>query len=412
MDLNLTKDDRALKDSVHKFAETVMRPISIDLDKMASAEEVIAPGSPFWDYMRRAYKLGYHKMGLPEEFGGDGLTPFQIALAWEELGWGSFGLALALNTSLDAVQAMGAGEEFINNFTIPLCKSTDASYIGCWAITEPDHGSDTLMAGYPSFRDPKIGAQCKARLDGNEWVISGQKAAWVSGGPIAKTILVMIQVEPEMGHAGSGIFVFSLDRPGISKGKPINKIGTRELPQGEIYFDDVRVPKESMIVKPHDYEAALAAHLSMTTAGVGVWATGLARAAFEEALNYAKQREQGGKLLINHPNIQQKLFDMFRKVEASRQLCRAAMVYNWTNPPEKRVPEYSFAAKTFATQTAVEVTGDAVQIFGGNGISSEYLIEKLYRDARTTTICDGSNDTLSLAGGYTVALTYPRKASY
>jgi alkylation response protein AidB-like acyl-CoA dehydrogenase len=103
---------------------------------------------------------------------------------------------------------------------------------------------------------------------------------------------------------------------------------------------------------------------------------------------------------------------MFRKVEASRQLCRAAMVYNWTNPPEKRVPEYSFAAKTFATQTAVEVTGDAVQIFGGNGISSEYLIEKLYRDARTTTICDGSNDTLSLAGGYTVALTYPRKASY
>jgi alkylation response protein AidB-like acyl-CoA dehydrogenase len=266
------------------------------------------------------------------------------------------------------------------------------------------------MTGYPSFRDPNIKAQCRARPDGNAYVINGQKAAWVSGGPIAKTILLMAQVEPSMGHAGSGIFVFSLDRPGVSKGKPLDKIGTRDLPQGEIYFHEVRVPKESMIIGPDRYEGALAAHLSMTTPMVGVWATGLARAAFEETLNYARQREQGGKLLIDHPNIQQRLFDMFRKIEASRQLCRSAFVYNWTSPPENRVPEYSFAAKTFATQTAVDVTGDAIQTFGGNGISKEYLIEKLYRDARTTTICDGSNDSLAIAGGFTVAKTYPRKA--
>jgi len=141
---------------------------------------------------------------------------------------------------------------------------------------------------------------------------------------------------------------------------------------------------------------------------VGTWATGLARAAFEEALTYARERVQGGKTLVEHPTVQQKLFDMFRKVEASRQLCRAAFVYNWSNPPEKRLIEYGIAAKTLATQTSLEVTSDAVQIFGGIGLSKEYLVEKLFRDARETLICDGSNDILSIAGGYKIARTYPR----
>jgi len=264
LDANLTKEDRTLKESAHKFAETVMRPISVQLDKM-SAEEVIAPGSPFWDFMRKAYSLGYHKLPFPEVVGGPGLTPFQISLAMEELAWGSFGMTLALNTSLDAAVAVEGGEEFIKNFTIPYCRCTDASYIGAWAITEPDHGSDTLMAGYPTFSDPKIKAQCRARLEGDEYVINGQKAAWASGGTIAKTILLMAQVDPSKGHTGSGVFVFSLDRPGVSRGKPLEKIGTRELNQGEIYFDDVRVPKKAMLIGPDRYEAALAAHLSMTT---------------------------------------------------------------------------------------------------------------------------------------------------
>lgn len=220
MDLNLTKEDLTLKESAHKFAETVMRPISIVLDKMATAEEVIAPESPFWDYMRKGYKLGYHKLPFPEEFGGPGLSPFQIALVMEELAWGSFGLTLAINTSLDAAVALEGGEELIKKFTIPFCQCTDASYIGTWAITEPDHGSDTLMPGYPSFKDPNIKAQCRARLDGNEYVINGQKAAWISGAPLAKTIVLMCQIDASMGHAGSGVFVFSLDRPALRKGNP------------------------------------------------------------------------------------------------------------------------------------------------------------------------------------------------
>jgi len=407
LDLGLTDEDRELKTAAHGFAAEVMRPASVEFDKM-SPEELIAPGSPYWDFMKKGYQLGYHMLPFPEQVGGPGLSPFQISLVMEELAWGSFGLTLALNTTLGAAAAMEGSQKLIDEFTIPYCACTDGSVVGCWAITEPDHGSDTLMAGYPSFHDPSIGAGCQARLEGDEYVINGQKAAWVSGGTIATSILLMCHIEGRPGRAGSGMFVFSLDRPGVSKGKPLDKIGMRELNQGEIYFDNVRVPKEYLVHGPDTYEADLAAHLSMTTPMVGTWSVGLARAAFEEALAYCRERRQGGKLLVDHPNVQQKLFDMFRKVEAARQLCRAAFVHNWSNPPRSRKPEYGFAAKTFAAKASFEVASDAVQLFGSNGLSREYLIEKLFRDARTTMICDGSDDSLAIAGGHFVAQTYPR----
>jgi acyl-CoA dehydrogenase len=408
IDLKLTKEDRTLKESAHKFAETVMRPVSIRLDRI-TAEQAIAPNSPYWDFIRKAYKLGYHKLLFPEEVGGPGLTPLQIALVMEELAWGSFGLTLALHTTFDAAVALEGGEELIKEFTIPYTSCTDGSYIGCWAITEPDHGSDTILLGLPAFRDPTLKAQCRARLDGDEYVINGQKSAWVSGAPTAKTVLLMCQVDSSKGSAGGGMFVFSLDRPGVSKGKPCEKVGARELNQGEIYFDNVRVPKKYLVVGPDRYEAALTAHLAITTPIMGVWAVGLARAGFEEALKYARVREQGGKLLVEHSLVRARLFGMFRKIEAARQLCRSVLVYNLSNPPEKRVPEYGFAAKNFGTQTALEVTTDAIQILGSNGLTPDYLSEKLFRDARTTTICDGSNDILDLTGGNIIAQTYPRK---
>lgn len=412
LNMNLTSEDIALREAASKFARQVMRPVSVQIDQM-TPDEAFAPQSPYWDYMRQAYRLGYHKLAFPEELGGPGLNPLQIQIIMEELAWGSFGLTLSLNTSLDAAIALAGTEEHVKEFTIPYCQCTDASYVGCWAITEPEHGSDTVTPGYPSFSDPNIPAQCRARLDGDDYVINGQKAAWVSAGPLANNILLMCQIDASRGHAGSGVFVFSLDRPGVAKGKPLNKLGTRDLCQGEVYFDNVRVPKKYLIVGPEHYEKFLEAHLCITLPMVGTWATGLARAAFDEALAYARQRVQGGKLLIDHPNVQQKITDMFRKVEASRQLCRAAFVYNWSHPlnPEKRAMEYSIAAKTFATQTALEVSSDAIQILGGNGISKEYIVEKLFRDARTTLVCDGSNDSLSVVCGHKVAGSYPRRSA-
>jgi acyl-CoA dehydrogenase len=403
--LDLSEEEITLKENANKFAREVMRPISMQLDQM-TAEEAIAPKSPFWDFMRKAYELGYHKVPFPQAVGGAGLTPPQIQIVMEELGWGSVGLTLALHTTLDAVAAMAGTEEHIKQFTIPYCQCTDGSVVGCWGITEPDHGSDTGMIFLPMFRDPTIKSQCIARLQGNEWVINGQKSSWVSGGTIAKSILLNAQVDPTKGLAGWGLFVFSLDRPGVTKGKPQEKMGMRECNHGEIFFDDVHVPKSALVVPPEYYEVAMAAHLSLTLTMVGTWATGLARASYEEALAYATERIQGGKPLIEHQFVQTKLFDMFRKVEASRQLCRAAFIYNWCNPPEKRSLTHAVVAKSYAAQIALEVCNDAIHIFGGLGLSEEVPVAKFFRDARAIMICDGSSDALTLQGGYYI--THPQ----
>lgn len=407
LDINLTDEDRALKEGAHKFALEVMRPVSKKLDEM-TPEEVIANGSPLWDFLKKGYELGYHSILIPESYGGMGLSPIQQAIVYEELAWGSVGLAVQIGMcSFPAFAAsMVPEDDMINNIIVPYCECKDASIRGCWGATEPDHGSDTVMTGYPSFRDPKIKANCTACLDGDEWVINGQKSAWVSGGTISTHTVLFVNVDPSMGHAGGGIFVVPMDLPGVAKGKPLNKIGQRDLNQGELYFDNVRIPKSYMVAGPDAYEAMLEITFSATTALMGIMGTGLARAAFDEALSYAKERVQGGKPIIEYPNIQMMLFNMLRRVEVSRQISRAAFCFNQnTSTPAE---EYSIMAKITGTEAAFQNSHDAIKIFGGNGLTKEYLVEKFFRDARAMLIEDGINETLAISGGYKVIETYPR----
>ncbi len=270
LDFNLSEEDLALKKAANRFAREVMRPVSVQLDAM-TPEEVIAPESPLWDFMKKAYQLGYHTILIPESYGGMNVTPLQQSLIMEELSWGSAGLAVLLAVAAFPafVASMVPEDELIDNIIVPFCECSDASIRGCWGITEPDHGSDTLLPGYPSFCDPAIGANCRVRLDGDEWVVNGQKSSWVSGGTIATHCALYCQVDPTAGHAGGGIFVVPLDLPGVSKGKPLNKLGQRDLNQGEIFFDNVHIPKSYMIAPPEAYEAMLETTLSTTTALMG-----------------------------------------------------------------------------------------------------------------------------------------------
>jgi alkylation response protein AidB-like acyl-CoA dehydrogenase len=359
--------------------------------------------------MKKGYELGYHSILIPDSYGGMGLTPLQQAIVYEELAWGSVGLTIALGVA--SFPAYGASmvpeDTMIEEILVPFCENRDASFVGCWGITEPDHGSDTLMPHHPSFSNPDIPSQCTATLDGDHYIINGQKSAWVSCGTIATHCALFCQIDKSMGHAGGGIFALPLDLPGVKKGAPLNKIGQRDLNQGEIFFDNVRVPAKYLIVGPEGYETLLEIVLSATTALMGVFGTGVARAAFEEALNYAKTRVQGGKALIEYPTVQTKLFHMLRKVETSRAISRAAYVYNQnTSTPGE---EYSIMAKIHGTQAAFDVANEAIQLFGGNGLTKEYLVEKLFRDARAMLIEDGSNDTLAIAAGHKIIQTYPRK---
>ena len=408
LNLDLTKEDIALKKAAHEFASKVMRPVSIEMDKM-TAEEAIAPGSPFWDFKKKAYELDYHTLIIPETYGGMGLSPLQQFLVMEELAWGSAGLTVDLVVAAFPafMASMVPDEEIIDEIIVPFCQCRDGKVAGCWAITEPGHGSDTLVPHYPSFSDPSIPADCNATEDGDHYVINGQKAAWVSGAPYASHAALFCQMDESMGHAGSGIFIVPLDDPGVKKGAALEKLGQRDDPQGEIYFNNVRVPKRYLIAGPDAYEPMLDIVLSATTAMMGCLGTAIGRAAFEEALTYAKNRVQGGKALIEHQDVQKKLFNMFSKVELSRQMCRSAYIYNQnTSTPAE---EYSVIAKVFGTQSCFEVANEAIQIFGGNGLTKEYIVEKLFRDARACLIEDGSNDVLAIAAGHKMIHNYPRR---
>ncbi|MFH2099315.1 MAG: acyl-CoA dehydrogenase, partial [Pseudomonadota bacterium] len=224
--------------------------------------------------------------------------------------------------------------------------------------------------------------------------------AWVSNGTIATHSLLYLNIDPGMGMAGGGIAIVPLNIPGVRKGAPLDKMGQRALNQGEIFFDNARIPAEYMLVDQEAYEGILDLTLATANASMGAMFTGVARAAYEMALDYSRERIQGGKPLFEHQLIKHKLFSMFTKVEACRSLSRAALVYNLCNSPP--LIQYSIASKVFCTQAALEVTNDAVQILGGIGLTKEYPAEKFFRDARAGLLEDGANDSLMLTGAHSL----------
>jgi alkylation response protein AidB-like acyl-CoA dehydrogenase len=400
LNLTLTEEQKALCTGARRFFREVWRPASIALDQLADPAEVIAPDSVFWETGRKTFELGYHKMGLPEAIGGLGLDPLSMALLTEEMGYASPGLAASwMVCGTPFIYAMMSEDPQVRELALTFCADTRAEMTGCWAITEPEHGSDWLLLEGGHYSDPKVVPQVRAVLDGDHYLINGQKAAWVSNGTISRYAALFLNLDPAKGMAGGGVAVVPLDLPGVSRGKPLAKIGQRDLNQGEIYFDKVRLPKSYMVAKdPEIYQALITSQLATANAWMGSCFTGLAHAAYDEALSYARQRLQGGRPIIEHQNIKLKLFDMFAGVEAARALSRQVMVYNFQQIAEAKPPalEYSVASKVFCTETAFRVASQAIQIFGGNGLSREYAVEKLFRDARASMIQDGINETLAI----------------
>ena len=392
IDVGLTDEEREIRDVTHKFAAEVMRPAGAELDRLADPAAVIARDSVLWKVFEQYQGLGLNSL---ETEGGetDPIVTARIRyLVNEEMGWGDSGLAISLGVAgFPAMFARLAGRpELIERFASP-----DSREIGCWAVTEPDHGSDSLAFDQPVFQDPSIHPNCIATKEGDEFVIRGQKAAWVSNGTIATVATLFCTIDPSQGFKGGGVALVPLDLAGVSRGKPLDKLGQRALNQGEIFFDDVRIPAEYMLVGTEAYSMIVEMVLTTANAHMGTTFVGLARAALEHALAYSRERVQGGVPIFEHQNVKGKIFRMFSQVEAARSLARRVMLYNSTQPP---LIQYSIASKTFCTQTAFDVTSQALQIFGGNGLSREYPIEKLLRDARASMIEDGCNDILGLVG--------------
>jgi alkylation response protein AidB-like acyl-CoA dehydrogenase len=319
--------------------------------------------------------------------------------AWavsEEFGWGNAGLSISIGvTSMPfRFAAMTGNADLMRDVVMPYVEDTEGKYIGCWCATEPNHGSDAILFSGENAR-PDIHFDCMARRDGDEWVIDGQKSAWVSNGTIATHTLAFLCVDPSKGMAGTGVAVIPLNLAGVSRGKPLNKLGQRALNQGEIFFDNVRIPRHYMLVEPGTFGGATNNLLAGANAGMSTTFCGVARAAVEEALRYAEQRIQGGVAIAEHQLVQRRLFDMFTKLEAARSLSRLA---NSRLAGGQPTLHYSIAAKIFCTQTAFELASDAIQVFGGIGLTKAAPVEMLMRDARASLIEDGANDVLALLG--------------
>jgi len=394
-EVDLGETERAMIDTVHRFAEEVMRPVGQELDKMQDPQETINPDSVVWKAMAQYRELGINTLSTEDS----DMTPIERgrinAIISEELGWGDAGLALTLTTQgggmVSWLANLSGHEELIKRFG-----GSNPEEIGCWAITEPDHGSDTLAMNQPHFNDPTIKANCVASKDGDEYVIRGQKSSWVSAAPIATVMALYCTIEGNRGFEGGGIAVVPLDLPGISKGKPLDKIGQRSMPQGEVFFDEVRIPADYMIFDQETYKTALHGTLTMANSWMSVTFSGVARSAFDLANQYAKERIQGGKPICEHQSVKLRLFDMYRKVETASNFARKVSIIN--NATDKGQLHYAIAAKTYATRVAFDVASDALQIFGGNGLTREYPIEKIMRDARASMIEDGCNEVLSIVG--------------
>jgi alkylation response protein AidB-like acyl-CoA dehydrogenase len=394
-EVDLGETERAIQETVHRFAAEVMRPVGQELDKMPDPQQTIEKNSIMWKAMADFGKLGIDTLGtIDSEF-----TPVENAriqaIICEELGWGDAGLALTMTTQggglVSWLANMSGNEELLKRYG-----GDNPNEIGCWAITEPDHGSDTLAMNQPHFNDPSIKANCVASKDGDEYVIRGQKSSWVSAAPIATVMALYCTIEGNRGFEGGGVAVVPLDLPGISRGKPLDKIGQRSMPQGEVFFDEVRIPADFMIFDQETYKTALHGTLTLANSWMGVTFAGVARSAFDLANQYSRERVQGGKPICEHQSVKLRLFDMYRKVETASTFARKASIIN--NATDQGKLHYAIASKTYATRVAFDVASEAVQIFGGNGLSREYPIEKIMRDARASMIEDGCNEVLSIVG--------------
>lgn len=392
----LTEEEGAVQAAVHRFAKEVMRPLGHELDRM-SAEDVIAPGSPFYSLFGEYSKLGIDPSALTE------LPPEAAvrmeALIGEELGWGDGGLAVSLCV---ASMPMAIAASVGNLELVEMC----AGKIGCWMSTQPDRGSDNqiydMAREWPPGQQPNLGS-LTARVVGDEIILNGQTSAWVSNGSVAQVAFANVNADYGDGFIGddglpNGLaVVIPLDVPGVSRGKTLDKIGERALPQGETYFDNVKLPRRFAIAEKETSYGVVGSVWSYAGTFMGLKLTGVARAAFELALQYCHERKQGGRLLIDQPITRLRIGEMLRRIEACRAIARRALAYSRLSPQTH--PYYTASAKVTVSEEASLVVDEAFRLFGGFGTSREYPIEKLVRDVKSTLIEDGENRVLTMRFG-------------
>lgn len=382
MDFALTEEQRMIRDAARDFARQECLPGVIERDERQSFPQ---------DQVSKLAELGFMGMMTDQAYGGAGLDTVSYVLAMEEISKidASVSVCMSVNNSLVnwGLEAFGT-EEQKQQFLVPLARGNKngSLYIGAFLLSEPEAGSDAS-------------AQRTTAVDmGDHYLLNGTKN-WITNGSSASVYLVMAQTDSSKGSRGINAFIVERDSPGITVGAKENKMGIRASDTHSISFLDVRVPKTNRIG-----DDGFGFNFAMKTLaggriGIAAQALGIASGAYELSLAYARQRKAFGKEIAQHQAIQFKLADMATRIEAARLLCLKAA---WEKDQQLDYTVSSSMAKVFASETAMWVTTEAVQILGGYGYVKEYHVERLMRDAKITQIYEGTSEIQRMVIGRSI----------
>jgi butyryl-CoA dehydrogenase len=367
VDLDLTEEQQLLQKSVREFAEAEVKP---------HAKEIDETGHFPFDNFKKAAELGLTGVAVPENYGGAGMDHVSYAIVIEEISrvCASTGVILSVQNSLycDPVLRFGT-EEQKQKFLLPFARGEK---IGCYALTEPQAGSNAAAL------------TTKAVRKGDTYVINGTKA-WITNGGAADAAIVYVNTQPEKGEKGITALVVEKGTRGFAVGKEEKKLGIHATACTELSFTDCEVPVGNRIGNEGEgYKVALST-LDGGRIGIASQATGIAQGAFEAALSYAQQRQAFGHPISDFQAIQFMLADMATEIDAARLLTRRAA---WKQDSGARFTMEASIAKLFASEMSTRVAHKAIQIHGGYGYSSEYPVERAYRDARITEIYEGTSE--------------------
>ena len=365
VDFTLTDEQKDIRELAHDFATKEMRPVAWEFDKDSTWPEEI---------VKKAWEVGLMNNHIPEEYGGPGLDYLTGCLIEEELGWGCSGIGTSLmcNGLATAPIALGGSDEIKKSY---LGRLTEGPLLASFCLTEPDAGSDVS------------GMKTNAQKKGDKYVINGSKC-FITNGSHANFYTVYAKTDKEAGHRGISAFVVDRDLDGVSVDKKEDKLGQRASDTATISFNDVEIPAENLLGEEDKGFRLAMMTLDRTRPGVSAMAVGIARAAFEFASDYAKERVQFGVPIAMHQAIQFMIADMATKIEAARLLVWKSGVLL---DQGQRNTLLSSHAKRFAADSAMEIAVDAVQVYGGYGFIKEYPVEKLMRDAKIMQLYEGTS---------------------
>ncbi len=385
-DYTLNEDQDQIRQLAREFAEGELRPRAVRWDRAAEFHSEVLP---------QLGELGFFGMILPEEYDGLGLDMLSYLVALEQIAWGdaSVAITLSVHNSLPTRMVLKYGsDEQKQKWLPPMARG---EVLGAFALSEANAGSDAASL------------QARAVRDGDDWILNGEKM-WVTNGSQADVVLTMVRTDDpgeRRGPRGIGAFIIPTDTPGYVVGKKEDKMGLRSSETVSVSFNDLRLGPEALLGEPDKGLIYALNSLEGGRLGVGAQALGIAQAAFDHVVEYAGTRKQFGRAIKEFQGLAFKIADMATRIEASRGLLyRAARAWD-AGRGDMRL---SSMTKLYASETAVWVTSQAINIFGGYGFMKEYPVEKLFRDAKVTEIYEGTSE---IQRTVVVRTLYKEKAS-